>query len=100
MADLKYDTDTMRGVATKYRDVANRLRMLGADLKKQIVDLKNVHWKSNAGTAFQNMYEEGWMNNVEKYILVLQEMAKELDNAALAYDMVTDKLKEIDGISV
>lgn len=100
MADLKYDTETMRDVASEYREIAERMGKLEVILKRSIEDLKNTHWKSDAGRGFQNMYEEGWVSNVDKYILVLNEMARQLDHAANEYDTVTDKLTGIEGVSL
>jgi hypothetical protein len=46
------------------------------------------------------MYEDGWADNVDKYVAVLNEMARQLDAAANEYDKVTAKLKEIEGVSI
>lgn len=100
MADLKYDTETMKNTANKYRDIANTMTDLQKILKNQIADLKNIYWKSDAGTAFQEMYENGWADNVDKYVAILNEMAKQLDAAYIKYDLVTAKLKEIEGVSI
>ncbi len=100
MPDLKYDTEMMRTTASNYREIASTMLSLEEILKKQIADLKYAYWKSDAGTAFQMMYEEGWAANVGKYVAVLNEMAVQLDRAAGEYDNVTAKLREIDGISV
>lgn len=100
MADLKYDTEIMRTTAKNYRQIAITMSELQKKLKQQIGDLKNIYWKSDAGTAFQNMYEEGWADNVNKYMAVLNEMAEQLDVAADEYDKVTEKIKEIAGISI
>ena len=100
MPNLKYDTDTMRQVAADYIDTANTLTGLGRDLEKQIADLRNIYWKSDAGAGFQERYKEGWMNNVNNYAAVLQEMSAELNKAAEDYDRVTAKLREIEGVFV
>ena len=100
MADLRYDTETMRTTAAKYRNIATTMSGLQNTLKKQIEDLKSVYWKSDAGTAFQAMYENGWADNVNKYMAILNEMARQLDIAANEYDKVTAKIKEIEGSSI
>jgi WXG100 family type VII secretion target len=100
MAELKYDTGMMRETASNYRKIAGTMTDLEKSLKNQIADLKNVFWKSDAGTAFQNMYEDGWANNVDKYVAVLNEMAGQLEIAANEYDKISAKLREIEGISV
>lgn len=100
MADLKYDTEMMRTTAQNFNDIADRMTTLKESLAKQIDDLKSVYWKSDAGSAFQDMYKDGWASNVDKYVAVLNEMASQLQQAASEYDKITDKLKEIEGVSV
>lgn len=100
MADLQYNTEIMRQSAKGYVDIAKKLGNIKTDLEKQIEDLKAVYWKSDAGEAFMDMYEDSWAVNVEKYIAVLEEMAKLLERAAADYDSVTVKLKQIPGISI
>lgn len=100
MPDLKYDTEMMRTTASNYRKIIKTMSDLKDQLKEQISDLKSIYWRSEAGNAFQDMYEDGWANNVDKYVAVLDEMAMQLDKAAEEYDTVTAKLKEIEGISV
>ena len=100
LPDLKYDTEELRNSAKRYRETAEKLTQVKKELKKSISDLKNVYWKSTAGTAFQDMYEETWAVNVEKYAAVMKEMAGQLDKAAADYDDVTNKLKNIDGIDI
>lgn len=100
LPDLKYDTEELRNSAKRYRETAQKLTLLKDELKKSISDLKNLYWKSDAGTAFQELYEETWATNVEKYAAVMNEMAGQLEKAAADYDEVTDKLKNIDGIDI
>ena len=100
MADLKYNTEKLRATALKYREIAGELKSLKETLSKQIEDLKDIHWKSEAGKKFQEVYKEGWADNVNKYVGVLEEMATQIEYAANEYDLVTVKLKSIEGISV
>lgn len=95
MPDLKYDTDAMRESAEKYKDIADDLEEVKEVLKGQITDLKEVYWKTDAGEAFMNMYEDTWAKNVDKYIAVLREMSGLLNRAARDYDSVTSKLKTV-----
>ena len=56
MAKLKYDTDTMRRTARRYKEKAVELQKVKDDLKKMISSLKEEDWKSDAGDAFMKMY--------------------------------------------
>lgn len=100
MPDLKYDTTNMRISAAKYRQTAHTLLTVKNDLKREISDLKNIHWKTSAGTAFMSMYEDTWAVNVDKYVAVLVEMASLLERAASDYDSVSRKLTELEGITL
>lgn len=95
LPDLKYDTEAMRKSASDYRDAAKKLRKVKKDLKQHITDLKETHWKSDAGKAFLEVYEDTWADNAEKYAAVMVEMAGQLEKAARDYDLVTDKIKKI-----
>lgn len=97
---MKYDTEAMRNSAQSYRDTAKKLKTVKEELKQHITDLKNEHWRTSAGEAFLNLYEDSWATNIDKYSAVMEEMAVQLDSAADKYDTVTDKLKEIEGISI
>ena len=100
MPDLKYETEHMYYTSSKYRKIASTMLSLQKTLKKEIEDLKNTYWKSDAGDEFQKMYQDGWSGNVDKYVATLNEMADQLDKAAREYDKVTAKLREIEGISI
>ncbi len=100
MPDLQYDTGELRRSAKRYRDSADKMKKVKTELQKSISDLKTVHWKSEAGTAFQEMYENTWSVNAEKYAAVMEEMASQLERAAEDYDDVTRKLKSIEGIDI
>lgn len=85
----------MRESAKTYKETAQKLESVKENLKKQIHDLKNTHWKSDAGEAFMEEYEETWAVNAEKYAAVMREMADQLERAANDYDTVTDKINQI-----
>ena len=100
MADLKYDTEEMRKTAGKYREIAKDLNKVKEDLKKQISDLEAVDWRSDAGKAFMDMYEDSWATNVEKYIAVLKEMARLLERAAVDYEGINRYLRQIPEVKI
>lgn len=95
MPDLKFNTEELRASAHIYRQIGDELKSVKTSLKDQIADLKNVYWKSGAGDAFLELYEDSWAVNVDKYIAVLREMANILDRVATDYDSVTQKIKTI-----
>lgn len=100
MPDLKYDTDEMRTAAADYRDTAQTLDDVKTELRQQIAGLKSTHWRSDAGNAFLEMYEETWADNVTKYTAVLRHLAGLLDRAAGDYDGVSEQARQLSQMDV
>lgn len=78
--DLRYDTDAITKVINEYRTIATDMDKLKKDLSNLFVQLKDEDWKSKAGEAFSNKYEENWAENVDKYIAVVNELANILEH--------------------
>lgn len=91
MADLKFDTNSLKTAAENYRTTASDMKTLRKTLKTDIADLKSKFWRSNAGDAFQDMYEDNWAENVDKYVAVMEELARLLDKAAADYEQIATK---------
>ena len=77
--DLRYDTEAINKAITDYREIATDMDNLKTELSKLFVQLKDEDWKSKAGEAFSNKYEENWAANVDKYIAVVNELANILE---------------------
>ena len=91
MADLAFDTEEIRGTAKTFRETGDDMMSLRKELSAKISNLKDVNWKSDGGKAFQEMYEDDWCKNVDKYVAMLKEMAGMLDSAAADYDALAEK---------
>lgn len=77
--DLRYDTEAINTAITDYREIVTEMDELKTELSKLFEQLKDEDWKSKAGEAFSNKYEEGWAANVDKYIAVVNELADILE---------------------
>lgn len=95
MADLKFDTGALKTAAKNYRTTASNMATLRKKLQTDIGDLKSKYWKSKAGDAFQDMYEENWADNVDKYVAVMEELARLLDKASMDYEQLASKADKL-----
>ena len=95
MADLKFDTATIKDAAKKYRKTAEGMEKVREALKRDIEHLKSKYWKSNAGDEFQTLYEDSWARNVDKYVAVMKELASILDNAADDYEQLAEEANRL-----
>ena len=95
MADLAFNTEEIRGTAKIFRENAENMLQLKDELRGKIQNLKDVNWKSEGGAAFQELYEDNWSKNVEKYGAMLKEMAGMLDDAAKDYEALADQASRL-----
>ena len=65
--DLAFDTGILRKAATEYANVAEELRNMAERLDSLIQALKDQGWTTPTGTAFYEMTNVNWKNNIEKY---------------------------------
>lgn len=83
--DLRYDTEAISKAITEYRDIATEMDTLKKELSTLFVQLKDEDWKSKAGEAFSEKYEEDWAANVDKYTAVVNELANILEHVNTNY---------------
>lgn len=84
--DLAFDTEVLRQAARDYSKVADELRKMSQNLDTLILRLKSSGWTTPAGTAFYEMTETNWSQNIEKYAALLDTLENILNDAALDYD--------------
>ena len=87
--DLAYDTDVLRKCGEDYKKIADDLREMAKKLNDLLTDLKNNGWTTPAGSAFQEMVETDWEENIEKYANLLDTLQKILNESADKYDHLT-----------
>lgn len=84
--DLAFDTTVIRQAASDYGNIADELRNMSKELDGLISRLKDSGWTTPAGTAFYEMTETNWSNNIEKYASLLDTLEAILNDAASDYD--------------
>lgn len=84
--DLAFDTVVLRQAAADYAKVADELRKMSSDLDGLIQQLKDKGWTTPAGTAFYEMTNTNWSQNINKYASLLDTLESILKDAATDYD--------------
>ena len=93
--DLEFDTDVMKSSAQKFITIGNEMTELKDKLQKDINELKDNYWQSSAGDAFNELYSAEWGNNLDKYVLILQELSKILTKAVNEYEEVAAEVGKL-----
>lgn len=84
--DLAFDTTAMRQYGNRYKNIAIELRNMATSLNNCLSQLKSEGWTTPAGTAFYDMVETNWEDNIKKYADLLDTLKDILDQAAQQYD--------------
>ena len=87
--DLAFDTGILRKAASEYEQVANDLQSMAAKLDSLLQSLKEEGWTTPAGTAFYEMINTKWEDNIKKYVSLLNMLNKILIDAATEYENLT-----------
>lgn len=85
---LKYDTDKMAETKRIYNDCVTSMEDLQTKMQKMVDDVK-CSWKSGAGEAFFDKYDNEWLQGFVQYKEVLSHMAENLDTAEGKYSEIT-----------
>ncbi|MCM1543144.1 MAG: WXG100 family type VII secretion target [Blautia sp.] len=92
--DLGFDTGILRKAAGEYRQVAADLKGMASRLDSLLFSLKEDGWTTPAGTAFYEMTNTNWEQNIEKYVSLLETLNSILISAAEEYDgLVADHIR-------
>lgn len=93
--DLAFDTQILRKCAGEYSDAAADLRDLVKNLDECLKDLKDSGWTTPAGTAFHDMVNTKWSDNIEKYAQLLDTLESILLEASEQYEsLVIDNIRQ------
>lgn len=86
---LGYDTTALRQYASQYAQIAKDLRSMAKKLDTCLRELKEDGWTTPAGTAFHEMTEVNWEENIEKYADLLDTLKEALEYACKKYENLT-----------
>lgn len=91
---LKYNTDLIQQVVRIYDESVSSMDSMLKDMDNMVDDLRQG-WKSEAGQAFFDKYNDDWLNGFVQYQEVLLHMSKNLGIANREYQSVTEKAKDL-----
>ena len=90
MAYLKYDTEKMKSVKRTYNECVTEMDALQSKMQAMVDDVRDA-WKSEAGDAFFDKYDNEWLKGFTQYKEVLKHMAANLDVASGRYSEITQQ---------
>lgn len=85
---LKYDTEKMIETKVKYENYVKEMSRLQDNMQK-VVDKVKEAWRTEAGDAFFEKYNNEWLKGFVQYQEVLSHMASNLDIAQSKYSEIT-----------
>lgn len=93
--DLAFDTTALSTYGDRYGDIANELRVMAQKLDKCLLELEQSGWTTPAGSAFHQMVQTSWEENIEKYADLLDTLKVILKQASKEYDsLVTNYIEQ------
>ncbi len=83
---LAFDTNVLRQCAKRYGRLASELNGMSRNLDRCISVLKESGWTTPAGSAFHEMTNTNWTENIKKYVDLLNTLEQILYRAAEQYE--------------
>lgn len=94
MADLKFDIDAFDTAINKYEAIAKALSDIKVNMEEAMTDLESG-WKTPAGVAFRDMYNDNWAKHVDQYVAVLNKLAELLGKAKKDYQELENQIPKL-----
>lgn len=94
MAYLKYNTEKMDSVTKTYRECAASMADLQKKMQGMVDDVKDA-WKTQAGDAFFDKFDNEWLKGFTQYRETLEHMANSLERASGQYALVTERANQL-----
>lgn len=91
---LEYDTDNLRSQITRIRKIASDLDKNRTDLRTSLDALQGT-WNTTAGKTFFEKYDKLWLEQINDYLALLEDLCTALDYAVSQYDPLTDEFNKI-----
>lgn len=88
--DLAFDTNVLKKAGREYAQIANELRRMSVKLDILLHQLEASGWTTPAGTAFHEMTNTNWEQNIAKYANLLDTLNNILAKAANEYEELVD----------
>lgn len=91
---LYIDRDALSTAKSNYSTYATRMTTLKINLEKAVTDLR-AGWKTDAGDAFFQKYDNEWVKNLTDYINVINHMSNNMKTATDKYQEVFDEADKL-----
>ena len=85
---LHYNVEEMRAQANKITQIKTDLKKSKDSLTTNL-DLLRTEWVSDSATKFFSEYDSSWVQYIDKYCAMLEEVARELNWSANQYEQLT-----------
>lgn len=91
---ISYNTSDIRAQAKQIKKISDDLRNAKTRLRTNL-DRVQREWVSDSSKKFFEKYDTSWVEYIDKYCEMLDEMSTELIWAANQYDPLTDEYNRI-----
>ncbi len=93
--ELQFNVDHIKKMRTNVKQTISDLRDGKSKLKSSLESLKGK-WNTPAGKKFMSDFNFDWVNDIDKYINVLEKLDELLGVAESDYSEVEELVKRID----
>lgn len=95
MADaLKFNVDDLHAQAKAIDTIRDRLQSSKNSLTSNL-RIMQTEWVSDSSKKFFDQYDTSWVQYIDKYCIMLEEVSRELKYAAESYDPLTEEFNRI-----
>lgn len=92
--ELKFDVGEISRMRTKLQDTSQELKTEKTNLLKEMTSLRE-NWKTPAGKKFLKDFDDSWVNNIDKYVTIIDAVDELLEVAYNAYQEVEAAAKKV-----
>lgn len=93
--DLKFETTAFQKAVEGYQVIIEDMNAIKEDLEKELEELQETHWNSEAGKEFQKQYSDTWKKNVETYTDFLTHLSEDLKDVESQYQALYERAKNL-----
>ncbi len=94
-SELRFNLSDLGTQADSIQRISADLNSAKARLSQNLETLRN-DWVSSAGDAFFAMYDTTWVDHIDQYCQLLDELSAALRYAASEYEPLVDEYRRIE----
>lgn len=92
--ELKFNVDEISRMRTKLQDTSQELKTEKTNLLNEMASLRE-NWKTPAGKKFLKDFDDSWVNNIDKYVTIIDAVDDLLEVAYKTYQEVETEAKKV-----